>query len=110
MREAYMTILKLAGRVVAMIIGIIGSLLALIVTIVTVVAYHLNQLFDTSGLLDAKHTHGFVGFLSFVVGFIGALLALLFPSGAAFLILIAGVAMLYVAGGWGLLPLVFLGL
>lgn len=105
-----MTILKLTGRVVAMIVGIVGSLLALLVTTITVVAYHLNQLFDTSGLLDTRRSHGFVGLLSFVVGIIGSLLALLFPSTAAVLLLIAGLAMVYVAGGWGVVPLVVLGL
>lgn len=101
-----MTILNLAGRTVGMIVGIIGALLALIVTLFSVIAFHTEQLFDVSG----KHSHGFIGFLCFVVGLIGALLSLPSAMVAAVLMAVAGLVMLYVAGGWGIIPLIFLGL
>ncbi len=105
-----MSIFKLAGRVAALVIGIVGSVVALIVTLITVVAFHTNQLFDTSGLTNTSHSHGFIGFLCFVLGVIGSLAAILFPGFATLLLLIAGLVMLYVAGGWGLIPLVILAL
>lgn len=104
-----MGILKLAGRVVALIVGLIGSVVGLLITLITVVAYHVNQLFDTTGAFDPKHSHGFIGFLAFILGIIGSLGALLSPAAAAVLLLVSGLAMLYVAGGWGVIPLIILG-
>lgn len=104
-----MGILKLAGRVVALIIGLIGSVASLLITLITVVAYHTSQLFDPTGAFDPKHSHGFIGFLAFIIGVIGSLAALLSPAFAAALLLISGLAMLYVAGGWGVIPLIILG-
>ena len=104
-----MNIFKLAGRVAALVIGLVGSIVALIVTLVSVVAFHTNQLFDTSSVATG-HSHGFIGFLCFVLGVIGSLAALLFPGFAALLLLIAGLVMLYVAGGWGVIPLIILAL
>lgn len=100
-----MQILNLAGRTLGMIVGIIGALLALLITIITVIAYHTDQLFDVSG----KHSHGFLGTVAFVVGLVGALLSLPSATVAAVLMAIAGLLMLYVAGGWGIIPLIFLG-
>lgn len=101
-----MQILNIAGRTLAMILGVVGALLALIVTLFSVIAFHTEQLFDISG----KHSHGFIGFLCFVVGLIGALLSIPSATVAAVLMAVAGLVMLYVAGGWGIIPLIFLGL
>ena len=99
-----MEILRLAGRVVALIIGLIGSAISLAITIITVVAFHTSQLFDVGG----SHSHGFIGFLAFLVGLIGSLVALFSPTTGAVLLVIAGLVMLYVAGLWGIIPLVIL--
>jgi hypothetical protein len=48
--------------------------------------------------------------VAFVVGLVGALLALPSALISAVLMALAGLLMLYVAGGWGIIPLVFLGL
>ncbi|MDE3230685.1 MAG: hypothetical protein KGO05_12470 [Chloroflexota bacterium] len=105
-----MGILKLAGRVVALVIGLIGSVVSILITIITVVAFHTSQLFDTSGVLDPNRSHGFIGFLAFLVGVIGSLLVVFAPTTGAVLLLIGGLAMLYVAGVWGIIPLVILGI
>jgi hypothetical protein len=101
-----MQILNMAGRVVGMIVGIVGAILALLITIFTVIAFHTEQLFDVAG----KHSHGFLGFVAFIVALIGALLSLPSAMVAAVLMALAGLLMLYVAGGWGIIPLIFLGL
>lgn len=101
-----MQILNMAGRLVAMILGIIGALLALIVTLFSVIGFHTNQLFEVTG----TSSHGFIGFLCFVVGLIGALLSFPAATVAAVLMALSGLMMIYVAGGWGVIPLIFLGL
>ena len=103
-----MTILKLAGRTLGMIIGVIGAFVALLVTIFTVVAGHLEKAINPG---TGGSTHGFIGFLSFLVGLIGALIAIPFPSAAALLMVVAGLAMIYVAGAWAILgaPLLIIG-
>jgi hypothetical protein len=102
-----MQILNLAGRTLGMIVGIIGALLALIVTIFTVIGAHASELFNVA---NTSKSHGFLGTVAFVVGLVGALLSLPSAMVAAILMAIAGLLMLYVAGGWGIIPLIFLGL
>lgn len=103
-----MTILKFAGRTLAMIIGIIGAIVALLVTIVTVGAKYLSYAFNPA---STASSHGFIGTLCFIVGLIGAIIAIPFPSAAALLMVVAGLAMIYVAG-WGAVigaPLLIIG-
>lgn len=103
-----MSVLNIAGRTLGMILGIVGAVLALIITIVTVAAHHIGDIVDPSSVGHASH--GFLGTVAFIVGLIGALLALPSAIVAAVLMLVAGLLMLYVAGGWGVIPLIFLGL
>lgn len=103
-----MTILKFAGRTLAMVVGVVGALVALLVTITTVVAKHVGDIVNPA---STGTSHGFIGFLCFIVGLIGALIAIPFPSAAALLMVIAGLAMIYVAGGWAIIgaPLLIIG-
>ena len=103
-----MTILKLAGRTLAMIVGIVGAIVALLVTIISVVGGHIDKAINPAA---QGSTHGFIGTLCFIVGLIGALIAIPFPSAAALLMVVAGLAMIYVAG-WGAIigaPLLIIG-
>ena len=79
-------------RTLAMIIGIVGAIVALIVNIVYS-GYH--DLFRLAGT-NLGNTHGFIGLGLFVVGLIGALIAIPWPRTAALLMLISALGFIYV--------------
>jgi hypothetical protein len=100
-----MTVLNIAARTVGMIIGLVGAVIAFVITIFTVAARHIGDLVNPG---TTATSHGFLGIVAFIVGLVGALLALPSPIVSAVLMVIAGLLMLYVAGAWGIIPLVLL--
>jgi hypothetical protein len=97
-----MTIMNFAGRTLAMAIGIAGAVVALIVTFINFLVKNISA----GGLGNAHTPTGLA--LSILAG-VGAVLALPFPMTSAVLMLLAGIGMLFVAGGWGVIPLIVLG-
>jgi len=97
-----LTILNLAGRTLAMVIGILGAIVAFIITILNFTV----KLF-TVGFGNA---HTPTGIAMSIIALIGALIAIPFPTVSAVLMVIAGIVMLFVAGGWGILPLIILAI
>ena len=95
-----MTILKLAGRTLAMVIGILGAIVALIITLLNFTV----KLFA----IGFGNAHTPTGIAMSILALIGALIAIPFPTVSALLMVIAGIVMLFVAGGWGILPLIIL--
>jgi hypothetical protein len=102
-----MSVLNIAGRTLGMILGLVGAILAFVITLFTVAGRHIGDIVNpgTTGT-----SHGFLGTVAFIVGLVGALLALPSATVGAVLMLVAGLLMLYVAGAWGVIPLIFLGL
>ncbi len=98
-----MTVLKLAGRTVAMIVGILGAVVALVVTIINFGVKNIE-----AGSLGNAHTPTGLGMT--LLAFIGALIALPFPTVSAILMLIAGIVMVLVAGWLGVIPLIIMAL
>jgi hypothetical protein len=96
-----MSIMNLAGRTLAMGIGIAGAVVALIVTFINFLVKNIQ-----AGGLGNAHTP--TGIAMAILAGVGAVLALPFPMTSAVLMLIAGIGMLFVAGGWGAIPLVIL--
>lgn len=96
-----MTILRFAGRTVALVIGLVGAVVALFITFIN---FFIKNI--AAGGLGNAHTPTGI-FLSLLAG-VGALLAFFFPTAAAVLMLLAGIGMLFVAGGWGVIPLIIL--
>jgi hypothetical protein len=99
-----MSILNIAGRIIAMVLGIIGAIIALIEVIVSVG----SKWFEQATGVGNPTSHGFLGTLAFLLGIIGALLALPFGEAGAVLMAIAGLIMLYVTGWVGIIPFIFL--
>jgi hypothetical protein len=102
-----MSVLNIAGRTLGMILGLVGAVLAFVITLFTVAGRHIGDIVNPS---SAGTSHGFLGTVAFIIGLVGALLALPSATVSAVLMLIAGLLMLYVAGGWGVIPLILLGL
>jgi hypothetical protein len=98
-----MSILRFAGRTVALVVGLLGALAAFFVTIIN---FFIKNI--AAGGLGNAHTP--TGLLLSVLAGIGAVLALLLPRVAAVLMLVAGVGMLFVAGWLGVIPLVILAI
>ena len=90
-------LVRVTLRVFGMVIGIIGALLAFIITIV-----HFTLKAIQVQAIGSGHTP--TGLAMSVLALIGALIALPFPTVSAIVMLIAGVVMIYVAGGLGVLP------
>ncbi|MBF6590824.1 MAG: hypothetical protein IVW57_09890 [Ktedonobacterales bacterium] len=82
---------KAVLRVVAAAIGLIGSVILLIVSIVI---SGKHALLSTT----VPQSHGFIGFMAFVVGLVGALTTLFKPRAGALLMLVAAAGFIYVAG------------
>ena len=101
-----MSILNIAGRIVAMILGIVGAIIALIEVILSVGSKWVEQ---ATGVGNPT-SHGFLGTLAFILGIVGALVGLPFGEAGAVLMLIAGVIMLFAVSGWGIIPFIFLAL
>jgi hypothetical protein len=98
-----MTILRFAGRTVALVVGLFGALIAFFVTIINFFSKNI-----AAGGLGNAHTP--TGIFLTLLAAVGAVLALLFPRVAAVLMLVAGVGMLFVAGWLGVIPLVILAI
>jgi len=92
---------RLVGRTAAMAIGIIGAILAFVITIINFSIKAIG-----TGALGSAHTP--TGIAMSVLALIGALIAVPFPMTAAVVMLVAGIVMIFVAGGLGIIPLVFL--
>ncbi|HEV2239298.1 MAG TPA: hypothetical protein VGR57_21760 [Ktedonobacterales bacterium] len=93
--------MKIALRMLAMIVGLIGSVLALVFDFIT------SVIKDLTG--HHNQSHGILGLVLTIVAFIGALLAV--PSGmiGAVLLVIAGVGLFFVLGvGPAIIPAIFL--
>lgn len=99
-----MTILKFAGRTLAMVLGLLGAFVSLIVNL----AYSGINDFLNFTQNTPHHTHGGWGVVLFLVGLIGALIPIAFPEVAAVLMLVAGVGMFFVVGGWAVIGSIFL--
>jgi hypothetical protein len=95
-----MEIGRLLGRAGAMVLGIIGAILAFIITLV-----NFGIKASTEGLGSA---HTPTGLAMGVLALVGAFIALPFPMTSAVAMLVAGIVMIFVAGGLGVIPLVFL--
>lgn len=100
-----MAIFNIAGRIVALILGIIGSIIALIEVIVSVSTRHIGDLMNPA---STSTSHGFLGTLAFIIGIVGSLIGLPFGEIGAILLAIAGLLMLYVTGWAGIIPFIFL--
>lgn len=96
MRVVFESVLRLIGGI----IGIIGAIVALIVTLVNfAVKAFMNG-------LGTAHTPTGIGMT--ILALIGAVIAIFFPRTSSVLMLIAGIVMIFVAGAWGVIPLVIL--
>ena len=99
-----MTILKFAGRTLAMVLGLLGAFVSLVVNL----AYSgIHDLLNFTQ--NTPHTtHGGWGFILFLVGLIGALIPIAFPEAAAVLMLVAAIGMFFVVKGWAIIGSIFL--
>jgi hypothetical protein len=98
-----MTILNFAGRTLALAVGVVGAILALITTTINFFIKNIS-----AGGLGNAHTP--TGIAMSLLALVGVLLALPFPLTSAVIMLVAGVVMLFVAGGLGTIPLVVLAI
>ena len=97
--------MRFVGRAGAMILGIVGVVVALVVNF----AYSgVHDALRLGGDKHISHSHGFIGFLLIVVGFVGALLALPAPVVSAVLLLVAGIGLFFVVKAYAILCSVFL--
>lgn len=101
-----MQLFNIAGRILGMIVGLVGAVIALVETILSVG----GKWFEVMTGVGNPTSHGFLGTIAFILALVGALIALPFGTASAVLMAIAGLMMLYVVGGWGIIPLIFLGL
>lgn len=89
-------------RGVGMIVGIIGAILGLLFTFI-----NFGVRAFASGIGSA---HTPTGIAMSILAFIGALLALPFPTVSAVLMLIAGIVLVVIQGWLGVLPLIVLAI
>jgi hypothetical protein len=90
-------LVRVALRTFGMVIGIVGALLAFIVTFI----HFIFKTIVANGL-GTGHTP--TGIAASILALIGALIAIPFPVVSGALMLIAGIVMIFVAGGLGALP------
>jgi hypothetical protein len=86
---------RIAGRLVATVLGLIGVVLALLIN-----AFYsgFHDLFKIAGAKNIESTHGFIGLALIIVAFVGALLALFRPRASALLLVIGGAGFFYPVG------------
>jgi hypothetical protein len=101
--EECWTIMNFAGRTLAMVVGVVGALLAFIITVINFFIKNIS-----AGGLGNAHTP--TGITMSLLALVGALIALPFPLTSAAAMLVAGVVMLFVAGGLGAIPLIVLAI
>jgi len=97
-------IMQFTVRVLAMLLGIFGVIIAFIINLLY---SSLHVLGRVAGITN-NQTHFFYGLLVILIGFIGSLLALFFPTVGAVLLVVAGIAFFFIAGWWALLASPFL--
>ena len=98
-----MALIRDGLRVIGMVVGILGAILAFLFTII----HFFVKAIEANGL-GTGHTP--TGIAMSILALIGALLALPFPIVSAVLMLVAGIVMVLVAGGWGVIPLIVLAI
>lgn len=96
--------MRIAGRILALILGLFASAIALVVNILYSTVHRAIQVLGTTGVHD---THGFIGFLLVCVGVLGSILALFVPTAAAVLLLGAGIGMFFVVKGYAIFSILF---
>ncbi len=84
--------MRFALRTVALIIGVVGFIVGLIVNF----AYSsIHFIGDMMGA-DVRQSHGVIGFLTLVVGLVGALLAPFSATVSAVVMLVVGIALFFI--------------
>lgn len=97
--------MRFVGRAGALLLGLLGVVVALVVNF----AYSgVHDALRLGGDKNISHSHGFIGFLLILVGFVGAILALPAPVAAAALLAIAGIGLFFVVKAYALLCSIFL--
>lgn len=97
--------MRFVGRAGAMVLGLLGVVIALVVNF----AYSgVHDALRLGGDKNISHSHGFIGFLLIVLGFVGAVLALPAPVAAAALLAIAGIGLFFVVKAYALFCSIFL--
>lgn len=97
--------MRFVGRVGALILGLFGTIVALVVNF----AYSgVHDALRLGGDKNISHSHGFIGFLLILVGFVGALLAVPAPAVAAVLLAIAAVGLFFIVKAYALFCSIFL--
>jgi hypothetical protein len=87
-------------RVLAMISGLLGAIIALFVDIFNTIGADVHKGFGNG--------HFFIGLFAFLIGLIGALVAVPFPVTAAVLMVVSSAGLIWVAGGWAFFAVPFL--
>lgn len=90
---------NLTMRILALIIGVIGVVVAFIVNLLY---SFLHVLARVAGITNDS-THFFWGLFVVLIGFVGSLLVMIFPTIGAVLLVVAGIAFFFIAGWWALL-------
>lgn len=91
-------------RTMAMIIGIAGAVIAFVINLLYSSLHLIGRI---AGISD-NQTHFFWGILVALIGVAGSMLTLFMPTVGTVLLLIAGVAFVFIAGWWALLASPFL--
>ena len=97
--------MRFVGRAGAMILGLVGVVIALIVNFAYSAVHDALRL---GGDKHISHSHGVIGFLLILVGFVGAVLAIPAPATAAALLLIACIGLFFIVKAYAVICGVFL--
>ncbi|HET9112051.1 MAG TPA: hypothetical protein VFN78_14575 [Ktedonobacterales bacterium] len=95
--------MRLAMRVLGMIVGFVAAIVMLVIDIL----YSLAHVLGRAAGITADSSHFFIGLLFVIVGFVGALMAPFSWGASIVLMLIATVAFFFVTGWWAIIPAVF---
>ncbi len=85
-------------RIAALVLGIVGAFDALFINVAVSL---LGRFRDIVGY--TTQTHGFIGVLVVILALVGSVLVVRYPVAGGALLLIAGVAFIFVAHWWALL-------
>jgi hypothetical protein len=91
-------------RTLAMLIGIFGVIIAFIINML----YSFFHVLGRVAGITNNQSHFFYGLLVILIGFVGSILVLFFPTVGAVLLLVSGIAFFFIAGWWALLASPFL--
>jgi hypothetical protein len=95
---------NLTIRTLALITGLFAVIVAFIINLLYSFLHVLGRV---AGITNDS-SHFFWGLLVILIGFVGSLLVMVFPTVGAVLLLVAGIAFFFIAGWWALLASPFM--